>query len=500
MLLPKVLEHARRQPDAVALVDDQTTWTYGTLAHVAHRWADALAERVQPGEHVGVLVPPTAAFAGLFLALRWIGAVPVPLNYLLKPNELAGILRDAEVKLLVTVPPLAPLAQGAANGLPVVLVNELPVAPPSPGATLRPLPDAAPDDVMVIMYTSGTSGVPKGVMLTHKNVESDALNSCAHARFNEQTVFLGIVPMFHTLGLLGNLFIPLMLGSKVVYLPRFTPAGVFTAVQEHGVKVLIAVPSMYALLAHSRSATGDELKTVTLAVCGGEPLPLALKQGLKATFGIDLMEGFGLTETSPILALNVPWATKDNSVGQLIPETEVRVVGHDGSTVAAGADGLLLFRGPQVMKGYWKKPTETAEVLSSDGWFDSGDIGHVDAEGFLFITGRKKEMIAMAGEKIFPREIEEAIKTHPAVVLAAVIGAKDPTRGEVPVGFIQLKPDLPADQKPTENALRSYLRERIAAYKVPRDIYFIDEMPKSSTGKILKRELVGMLEKGETAH
>jgi len=458
-------------------------------------------EKLAPDEQIiGLLVPPSAGFAVSLMATRWLGRITMPMNYLLKPGEMAAIIVDAGLGVMFTVRPLQALAEAAAalanpglkKPLKIVYLEDLSfVKIPWP----RKLPVRNPEDTAAIMYTSGTAGVPKGVMLSNRNLEADAVNSVEHARFTERTVFLGILPMFHTLGLMANCLIPLMLGCKVVCQARFSPPAVFEAVKAHQAEVLVLVPTMFAMLAQSKSAKADSLSTIKYAISGGEPLPVPLIHAFKETFGLTLMEGFGLTETSPIVALGVPWACKAGSVGKIIPHTTVRFVDDAGADVPAGADGELWIKGPQVMQGYYNKPVETAEVLTeADGdglrWFKTGDVAHLDEEGFLFITGRKKDMIIMAGEKVYPREIEEALKQHPAVLVAAVIGVKDETRGEMPVAFVQIKPDLPEGvTKPSEGDLRGFVRERIAPFKTPRNVYFVKDMPRSATGKVLKRDL-----------
>jgi long-chain acyl-CoA synthetase len=374
---------------------------------------------------------------------------------------------------------------------------------------VHPIPPRADEDVAVIMYTSGTAGVPKGVMLTNKNLESNAIDSCEFAHFNEKTIFLGVLPMFHTLGLMGCLMIPLMLGSKVVYQARFSPVGVLDLVKKHAVEVLIMVPTMYAHMASAKSGTAEALQTVRIAISGGEPLPVPLIEGFRQKFNLTLMEGFGLTETAPIVALNLPWAHKAGSVGKIIPHVQVKTVDEQGQDVPVGIDGGELYiKGPNVMRGYYNQPALSEEVLlppETDGlrWFKTGDIARLDEEGYLYITGRKKDMIIMAGEKMFPREIEEALKQHPAVLVAAVIGAKDAQRGEAPVAFIQLSPEAGQEgaslPRPTEQELRAFVRERIAPYKTPRDIHFVEQLPLGPTGKVLKRELLEKLKAMEAA-
>jgi long-chain acyl-CoA synthetase len=512
MILEKVIDHAVETPNNVAIVDDKRTLTYRELVYGSNLFVDhleAVAPRAEFGDKVGLLIPPTAAFVVAFGGTRWADRVAMPLNYLLKPEELVGIVQDSGVKVIFTIEFFKPLAEAVAaqTGVKVVYMESLKFEKPGMAAMaaiamnaanlrkyLKPLPARNPDDVAVIMYTSGTSGVPKGVMLTNRNLESNAIDSCQHARFTEKTVFLGVLPMFHTLGLMGCMLIPMMLGSKVVYQARFSPMGVFEAVKNHGVGVLIMVPTMYAVMANAKAAKPEVLASVRIVISGGEPLPVTLIEQFREKLGQTLMEGFGLTETSPIVALSMPWAHKPGSVGQIIPHVQVKTVDDHGNDLPVGADGGELYiKGPNVMKGYYNKPDVTAEVLTPDGWFKTGDIARIDADGYLFITGRKKDMIIMAGEKVFPREIEDAIKQHPAVLLVGVIGVKDEARGEMPVAFVQLKPEAgqPGSgvEKPTEADLRAFVRERIAPYKAPKNVYFLDELPMTPTGKVLKRAL-----------
>ncbi len=511
MILERVIDFACESPNNIAIVDDKRTLTYRELVYGSNLFVDqleALAPRAEFGEKVGLLIPPTAAFAVAFGGTRWADRIALPLNYLLKAEELTGVVKDSGLKVMFTIEFFKPLADAvaAATGVKVVYMESLKFERPGMGVMaslamsaanlrkhIKPLPARGKDDVAVIMYTSGTSGVPKGVMLTNGNLESNAVDSCEFAKFNQRTVFLGVVPMFHTLGLMGCLMIPMYLGSKVVYQARFSPMGTFEAVKNHGIEVLIMVPTMYAVLANAKAAKPEALAGVKIAISGGEPLPVSLLQQFKEKFGMTLMEGFGLTETSPIVALNMPWAHKVGSAGKVIPEVHVKTVGEDGKELPVGTDGGELYiKGPNVMKGYYNRPEVTAEVLTADGWFKTGDIAHIDDDGFLFITGRKKDMIIMAGEKVFPREIEDAIKQHPAVLLVGVIGVKDESRGEMPVAFVQLKPEAGTEggpAKPTSQDLRAFARERIAPYKVPKEIYFLEALPMTPTGKVLKRAL-----------
>lgn len=527
MLLERIIGHADDRPDSIAIVDDRRTYTYREFAwggHVMTNHIERLAPPVdEGGDKIGLLLPQSGAFAIAFMACRWLNRIPIPLNYLLRPKELAAVIQDSGMKLIFAIKPFEALVNSISAeleqfGVKVVYMETLTFEPPtflqkaqavlsnplSPfTALLRPIPKRDPDDLGLILYTSGTSGVPKGVMLTNRNLESNAKDAMIHARFTERTVFLGVLPLFHTFGLMATGFVPFALGCKVIYRARFSAPAVFEAIEQHQAECIFAVPTMYSVLLNSKSGKPDSLQSVKLAISGGEPLPVTLIHDFREKFGVTLMEGFGLTETSPIVAISMPWANKPGSVGKVIPDVQVKTVDEQGNELPRGADGgELWIKGPNVMKGYYKKPDLTAEVLTepeADGlpWFKTGDIARIDEDGYLFITGRKKDMIIMAGEKVFPREIEDVIRQHPAVAHNAVIGAKDPTRGEMPVAFIQLHEEYQKGEKPapTANDIRNFVREHIAPYKAPKEVYFLNEMPKTPTGKILKRDLVELLPK-----
>jgi long-chain acyl-CoA synthetase len=485
MLLEKVIEQGKSRPGDVAIMDDRRTLTFGQLRHGSNLMAGHINKLAPDQQRIGLLLPQSSAFAVAFGGVRWSSRVAVPLNYLLRPPELIDICRDAGVKTIFTIHYFDELAKSLQSaGFQVVFMEDLSFKKiPWP----RRLPHRTPDDLAVILYTSGTSSSPKGVMLTSGNLDSNAADAIAHAQFNRQMTFLGVLPMFHALGLMAGFLVPLSLGCRVVYQARFSPPATLDLIIKHKIQVLVAVPTLYALLANCKSVSRESMASVMYAISGGEPLPLALLEKYKTDFGIDMLEGFGLTETSPMVSFCLPWAHKPGSVGKPLPNVELRIVDETDKPLGPNQDGELWIRGRNVMKGYLNKPAETQAVLTPDGWFKTGDIARIDSDGFLFITGRKKELIIMAGEKIAPYEIEEVIRQHPAVLLTAVIGIKDPQRGEVPVAFIQLEPGL--TEKPTAHDIRVFVRQRLAPYKTPRDVYFLDDMPRSPTGKILKRAL-----------
>jgi long-chain acyl-CoA synthetase len=283
---------------------------------------------------------------------------------------------------------------------------------------------------------------------------------------------------------------PIQLGSTIVYLARFSAVAALQALREHGISLLFGVPSMMAAIAHLKNAAPDDFKSIYAMITGGEPLPAALREAFLARFGVRLLEGYGLTETSPVVALNVPQDYRDGSVGKLVPGVQVRIADDDGNALPPDQIGEIWIKGPMVMKGYYQLPQETAAALTADGFFKTGDLGTLDAEGYLHITGRKKEMISVAGEKAYPREIEDVILRHPAVADAAVLGKQDASRGEVVVAFVI--PRTEQSVKPEE--IRDHCRAQgLAQWKCPREVHVVNELPRSPTGKVLKRELAEQL-------
>ncbi|MDB5297186.1 MAG: putative fatty-acid--CoA ligase, partial [Phycisphaerales bacterium] len=445
---------------------------------------------------VGLLLPTGVGFAAAFYATLAAGKTVVPINFLLGDRETAHIIADSGIDTIVSAPPLAERLKA----LPVKVVDLAALAaaagPDAPAVTKLSMPETRPDDVAVLMYTSGTSGLPKGVILTYANLAADVEAAIAHARLDREHKFLGVLPLFHSTGMLATLLAPTELMATVVYQGRFSPAGLLGAIKEHALSVIVAVPSMYGAVARLKSAGPADVAHVYALLSGGEPLPGNVQEAFTAKFGRPLMEGYGLTETIGPISFNVPGRHKVGSVGPLIPNTAVKFVGDDGAELPtdparpAAADGEVWLKGPMIMKGYHHLPAETAEALTPDGYFKTGDLGHLDADGYLYITGRKKDLIIVAGEKAVPREIEEALLTHPAVAQAAALGRKDPSRGEVVVAFVAAKEGQTV--KPDE--LRDHCRQQgLVQWKIPREVFVVDALPLSPTGKVLKRVLAERL-------
>jgi len=280
---------------------------------------------------------------------------------------------------------------------------------------------------------------------------------------------------------------PIQLAATIVYIARFSPVGTLVAIRGHGISLLGGLPSMYAALLRLKEASSTDFQTLYAAISGAEPLSGTLRDAFAARFDVTLLDAYGMTETSLAIAANTPRINKPGSVGKPVPGVEIRIADDVGNTLARDESGEIWVKGPMVMRGYHNLPHETAAVLTPDGYFKTGDVGHVDADGFLYLTGRKKDLIIVAGEKVAPREIEEILAAHPAVAEVAVIGRKDPSRGEAVVGFVTLREGGSA----TEEELRRFCRERgLPAWKLPRNIYIVADLARSPTGKVLKRELV----------
>ncbi len=501
-LLWSILGHAVRHPGREAVIDDQRHYSYGRLAGGAM----FLAERIDAAtdhRHVGILLPTGGTFPIALLGTWLSGRTAVPLNYLLKAEEIRYVIQDSGIDTILSVGPMLDYVKQSCDGvLPipehvhVVRLEDLDYTGLPP---LRWPPRPKADDLAVLLYTSGTSGKPKGVMLTHGNLETDVESAIIHAELTRADTFMGVLPQFHSFGLTALTLLPLVLGSKVVYTARFIPRKIVDLIRKHQPDIFMAIPSMYGALLSVKDTSKGDFASIRLAISGGEPLPDAIYQAFKERLGMGILEGYGLTETSPISHWSTPTRNRLHSVGQSLPVVETRIVDEQNRFLEAGQDGEILLAGPNIMRGYYNLPQETAatfvelSVPAADGggaierrrYFRTGDIGHVDAEGFLYITGRKKEMLIVGGENVFPREIEEVLNQHEGVHASAVIGVTDGMRGEVPVAFVELNEGSGFD----ESGLRTWCRQRLAGYKVPREIRHIEKLPRNPTGKIMRREL-----------
>jgi long-chain acyl-CoA synthetase len=488
VLVDALLDTTGRFGSSPAVADPTRRLTYRRLTASAAAMGEIIAAQTDC-PRVGIMLPASAAFPVVFFGALWAGRTAVPLNFLLSAGELANIVADAGIDTVFGVHYFDKLL----GGLPVrsVALEDLPLKRKVVWSTLRRWPappEVTPDDTAVLLYTSGTSGAPKGVELTHANLRRNCDACIEAARIRHDHTLLNILPPFHVFGLTANVLVPVVLGASAYAIPRFGPAAAVRAIAEQKISIVMAIPSMYAAMMRARSVPEDAFSSIYLAISGGEPLPNAVAEGFEQRFGVKLLQGYGLTETSPVLSLCTRQAHRDGSVGRFLPGIEGRIVNDQDHPLPAGRAGEIQVRGHCVMKDYYNRPDETAAVIDADGWFRTGDVGHLDQDGFLYITGRKKEMIIVGGENVSPREIEDVLIEHPAVAEAAVIGAADASRGEVPIAFVILAED--ADRGAvSEQALRAYARGRLAGHKVPRRIHFVEDLPRGPTGKVLKRKL-----------
>jgi long-chain acyl-CoA synthetase len=514
--LASVLEHTAFQtPDRAAITCRNLQVSYGELNARASTVAAGLAALgIGAGDHVALSCPNIHWFPIAYFGILKTGAVVVPLNVLLKPREIAYHLHDSQAKALIAFEgtpelPMAQMARAACDqaGCQTLIVATLDPTTPAPvpaTATLGQFLNSGAngfqtrkrrlDDTAVILYTSGTTGHPKGAELTHENMALNAIASRdmylpALAGGNQQDVALVTLPLFHSTAQTCLMNAGLYGGFRLVLLPRFEPAVVLETIRAERVAFWIGVPTMYwSLLQHVATAGVDVAPiAANLRVCtsGGAPMPHDVMRRFEQTFGVRVLEGYGLSETSPLACFNqLSRPSKPGTVGQPIFGVDVRCVDEGGRPVPTGERGEVVIRGPNVMKGYYNRPDATAEVMRN-GWFHTGDIGTLDADGYLTIVDRKKDMVIRGGMNVYPRELEEVMMTHPAVALVAVIGVPDERLGEEIKAFVVRKPGAVV----TEHELLDWCREEFAAYKYPRQIEFRDSLPIGATGKILKREL-----------
>ena len=484
MLVEPLFEQAARQPDEPAVIDDSGRYTYAQLAARASGLG-ALISRKTNNSRVGLLLPSGVGFVASFYGALIVGKSVVPLNFLLGEHEIAHCIRDSGIDTIVSIPQLA----GRLKDLPLNVVDLTQLPPKPAGAPTAPAaPTARPAEAeAVLMYTSGTSGLPKGVVLTLGNIQSNVDGAIAHANLQHRHRFLGMIPLFHVFGMSAMMLAPLQLGATIVYMARFSPLGAVQSIREHGISIVMGVPSMYGAILRLKEPTRDDFKTIYMMISGGEPLPAALRDAFAARFGVTLYEAYGMTEASLAIAMNTPQTHKPGSVGKPVPQMKVRIMDDDGAAVPTDHEGEIHLSGPMITSGYHNLPDETAAALTSEGFFRTGDLGRMDGDGFLYITGRKKDLIIVAGEKASPREIEESLMSHPAIAEAAVVGRRDPLRGEVVAAFVILREGRTAEA----DELREHCRRAgLAQWKIPREVHVVPDLPRSPTGKVLKRALV----------
>ncbi|MEU8694323.1 long-chain fatty acid--CoA ligase [Streptomyces sp. NPDC048665] len=483
-----LVDTARRLPDRPALRLGTTTTTYAELDRLSARAAALLrTEGLRTGDRVALMLPNVPEFVILYYAVLRAGGIVVPMNPLLKERETAYHLRDSGAVLLFEWH-RAPGEGGA--GAAAAGVRHLAVEPAAFAAELARLEPqfdvtpAAGDDIAVLLYTSGTTGRPKGAALTHAGLRHNTeVNVTEVQRLTSEDVIVGCLPLFHIFGQTCTMNVAVRSGAALTLVPRFEPGAVLDAIARDRATVFEGVPTMYAaLLQHPADA---DVSSLRMCVSGGASLPVEVLHGFERRFGCMVLEGFGMSETSPVVSFNHPdRPRKPGSVGTPIRDVEVRLLDESGEDVAPGEVGELAVRGPNVMKEYWNRPEDTAATVP-DGWLRTGDLARQDEDGYLFIVDRKKDLIIRGGYNVYPREIEEVLHEHPAVALAAVLGVPDERLGEEVAAAVVLRPGARADAE----ELQQFVRDRVAAYKYPRRVWLTDTLPMGPSGKILKREI-----------
>ncbi|MEN1970234.1 fatty acid--CoA ligase family protein [Lentibacillus sp. N15] len=496
---------AKNQPNKAAFVFQDQETSYLEFEGAVTKFAASLYELgYRKGDHIALVAGNSPHFViGLYGALR-IGAVVIPVNPLYMPDELEYILKNGDVRAIITMDVLLRRFTAFADKLPNVthyiscetgadITKEASVlsAKLKSFATLvregdqEFIPPALEDEnIALILYTSGTTGKPKGAMLSHKNLYSNAKDVADYLTINGNDRIIAALPMFHVFCLTVALNAPLMNGGTVIIMPKFSPQEVFRIVQQLHPTIFAGVPTMYNYLLQSAKGKDVNMNGIRLCISGGAAMPVALLKGFENTFDVVVSEGYGLSEASPVTCFNpLDRPRKPGSIGRSIVNVENKVVDEFGEEVENGEVGELVVRGPNVMQGYYKMPEETAAVLK-DGWLYTGDMARMDDEGYFYIVDRKKDLILVGGYNVYPREVEEVLYEHPGIAEVAVVGKPHPDSGEAGVSFV-----VKNDPSLTEESLLEFCAAHLAKYKVPVEILFLDELPKNTTGKILRKNL-----------
>ncbi len=494
-------ESATANPDKPLVHINELTFSYAQVDEISGRIATTLKGLgLQPGDKVAVQLPNLPQFLFTYFGILKAGLVMVPLNPLLRAPEVAYHLEDSDAKVLVTFEMFAEEAfKGAqqVDGVTTYVVN-MPGNDQRPEGTkhydelyfaddTRDIVPLSPDDTAVLLYTSGTTGKPKGAELTHFNLYMNCTVAGELFEFRDDDIGVAVLPLFHVFGLSSVLNVTTRFGGTMVLIPRFELAPVVDAIEKHRCTIFSGVPTMYFGLLQM-DTSGRDLSSLRVGVSGGAAIPGEVIRAFEEKFpGCVVLEGYGLSESTSTTTFNVnAEQRKVLSIGKPIWGVEVKVVDDDDKELPPGEGhvGEIVIRGHNIMKGYYKQPEATAEAFKN-GWFHTGDLAYRDEDGYFFIVDRKKDLVIRGGYNVYPREIEEVLYGHEAIAEAAVIGKPDEKLGEEVVAIVALKPG--ADVTPDD--VIAYCKERLAAYKYPREVRIVDELPKGPTGKILKKEL-----------
>ena len=497
--------HAKKDPSHPAIIEGDTVLSYGDFVSQIERFARSLSKlELNADSKIGLLCLNQKEYLIAFFAALLKGVPVIPFNFMLKPEDLVYITQDAGIDTLVVdsafVKPEVALffkffpnriltgpADPEQAGEGTLRWSEFMVmGDPNGSLTKHERAENIPD---VILYTSGTTAKPKGVMLEESQFDANCTGFLEHLHFEPEDKVIVALPLFHSFGNIMALVL-LRMGATLILLKQFQPKTILESIAQHKATILPLVPTIYSFLVQLYARGGYDVSSLRYCISGGASLPEALLKKVEEGLGVTVIEGYGLTETSPVIAVNtMKDGSVPGSVGPILPNIELKIVDENGQPVKQGEVGEILVRGETVMKGYWKKPDQTAETLSSDGWLRTGDLGHLDEKGRLFISaGRIKDLIIRAGENVSPLAIENALMNHPAMAEVAAVGIADERVGEKVKVFAVLREGAQA----TEQELKELCRKKLPAFMIPDMFQFVESLPKTATGKILKSELRAM--------
>jgi long-chain acyl-CoA synthetase len=484
--------------DAVALISRGKTTTYGTLREQVAGLRGGLVELgLEPGDRVGIVAANNWYFVASYLAVLGAGCVAVPLNPVSPTPEVQRQLAAIGARVVIA----GPSAKATVSGLDRSALPALEHVVASQGGDIAgalllddllaaapvPVVDRAPEDLAVLSFTSGTAGSPKAAMLTHGNLLANLEQCQAHSGRSQgaDDVVLGVLPLFHIFGLNVVLGLSFVAGASVLLIERFDPQSALEAIANHGVTIVSGAPSMWAAWATLPGTRPGALATVRLATSGAAKLDPQVQRTIADRFGVSIMEGYGLTEASPVVTSGTGLAAPEGSIGVPLPGVRVRLVDVDGQDALVGDPGELWVQGPNVFAGYWNDAEATRRAIDADGWLHTGDVAVVDDDGFLYLVDRVKDLIIVSGFNVYPAEVEDVIASHPAVEAVAVIGVAHPHSGEAVKAYVVVRDGISVD----EEDIIAHCEANLARYKCPQKVMFVDELPQTTTGKVVRAAL-----------
>lgn len=494
---------AMKRGKQTAVIFHDVEYDYQYMNNLANQFALTLRELgVEQGDRVSIWLPNGLSFIGAFFGILKLGAIAVPMNILYKEAEISHILRNAEVKVLITHTSCFPIIQSVIDHLPhmeKVIFTDHPIEgavtenekykffssikrdPDSPFLAI----DLSPDHGAAILYTSGTTGLPKGVVLTHYNLQTNAEFYADHIQLSDKHFGCIVTPMSHLLVLMAGLLLLFLKGGKFYLFERFENETVARKIKEYGINFFIGVPAMYYMFLTLPETAEFDLSSLDICITSGAQMPLEVRKQFEKRFSTITLQAYGQTESSPVISVDrSDKGRKFESVGYPMAHLEVKIIDRNGNEVPPGETGEIIAKGHCVMKEYWKNPEATKSTVRN-GWLHTGDIGFMDEDGYLYLKDRIKEVIIVGGYNVYPAEVENVIYQHPAVLEAAVIGVSDERLGEIPKAFIVKQKGMDV----TKEEIIEFCFSKLAKYKVVREVEFIDEIPKTATGKLLKRKL-----------